>query len=314
MKIFKNKPKGEFHDLSERLLNSGESYWGNLGYWVCRCGNCDYSAACEALAHKLAQTVSLNEESRVFDAGFGCGDQLLLWLNDYNIEFLSGINYSTSQTEWAQKRLVAAQYIKVAEHMVVGSAVELARYEVFKNKQINTVLALDCAYHFPSRAAFFCASFDLLTENHSIRHINIDNNAKGKIALTDLVLVDEPQSWWKTLVLNVMFGLSRIPRENMVTLTEYKEQLATAGFENICCEDISREVFVPFADWINRGWISKELINSAEITNQQAAISPVELNSKSAKIKYKVTAAFLKWAYRHKLLRYVVVKAECLAC
>lgn len=313
-----NKPKNEFYDLSERLLNSGESYWGNLGYWPSEIGECDYSVACAALAHKLARAVNLNKESRVFDAGFGCGDQLLMWLKDYNIEFLSGVNYSNSQTELAQTRLKSAQYLDAVEHIVVGSVADLASYEVFSNKAVNTavntVLALDCAYHFPSRQTFFYDSFNLLKASQ--KHVSPSVIHKAEIALTDLVLASEDLTWWKALLLNTMLMLSKIPRKNIVPLNEYVDQLEAAGFKNVAYEDISSQVFMPFSDWITHRlkkhrWKNQDWPNSLLTTSQAGNKTPAGVGKRSAVIKYKVTAAFLSWAYRHKVLRYIVVKAEC---
>ncbi len=173
----------DFYDLSERLLNSGDAYWGNLGYW--KVGD-DYSAACEGLARQLATAVNLNQDSRILDAGFGCGDQLLLWLKDYNIQLLCGINYSASQTVLAKQRLKQFEFRQFelrqsqantdGTHLISsenifqgdvadlknGLAVVCNESDIDSRKDINTILALDCAYHFPFRKNFFNDSFQIL--------------------------------------------------------------------------------------------------------------------------------------------------------
>ncbi|MGK0249695.1 MAG: cyclopropane fatty-acyl-phospholipid synthase-like methyltransferase, partial [Oleispira sp.] len=126
MKIkMKKEPVSEFYDLSERILNTGDLYWGNLGYWQ---RGSDYSMACANLARSLAEAVDLDQNSGVFDAGFGCGDQLLLWMREYQVEFLCGINYSVSQTELAQQRLQQAGFKEAADNIHQGNVAELDRY------------------------------------------------------------------------------------------------------------------------------------------------------------------------------------------
>lgn len=288
----REKNKSEFYDLSERLLNSGDAYWGNLGYWK---EGCDYSEACEALARQLACAVNLRKNSRVLDAGFGCGDQLLLWLKNYHIQFLCGINYSVSQTELAKQRLEQLRHDSAigcsSEYIIQGDVADLNNFPAVNNNGINTVLALDCAYHFPSRKKFFEDSFQLLRNSQQDR---IVEPSSACIGLTDIVLAGSQLSWGKRALLNIMLSLSRIPRDNIVTLTEYEDQLQHAGFDHVTSKDISGYVFESFGSWL---------------ASQEARIRHGKAN-RSAWLKYKVTAAFLAWAYRNEVLRYIVISAK----
>ena len=290
------KQTSEFYDLSERLLNGGDAYWGNLGYW--QAGD-DYSTACEGLAHQLANAVNLNQDSRILDAGFGCGDQLLLWLKDYNIQFLCGINYSVSQTVLAKQRLkqfeLSQSQASASDNIFQGDVADLKNGLAVACKDINTILALDCAYHFPSRKNFFNDSFQILK---SSAKTNQDNNgintSTACIGLTDIVLADAPLSWGKRMLLNIMLSASRIPKDNIVTLAEYQGQLQQAGFDCIASEDISEFVFEPFGNWLKS---SKDAVHKLR-------------GHRSAGLKYRVTAAFLAWAYRNEVLRYIVISAR----
>ena len=298
----------EFYDLSERLLNSGDAYWGNLGYW--QAGD-DYSMACEGLARQLATAVNLNQDSRILDVGFGCGDQLLLWLKDYNIQFLCGINYSVSQTVLAKQRLKQFELsqfelsqsqantdgasLSSSDNIFQGDVADLKNGLAVACKNINTILALDCAYHFPSRKNFFDDSFQILKSSATA---NQDNNgikaSAACIGLTDIVLANAPLSWGKRMLLNIMLSASRIPQDNIVTLAKYKDQLKQAGFDCIASEDISEFVFEPFGNWLKS---SKDADHKLR-------------GNRSAGLKYRVTAIFLAWAYRNNVLRYVVISAR----
>jgi ubiquinone/menaquinone biosynthesis C-methylase UbiE len=287
----KKEQISEFYDLSERILNSGDHYWGNLGYWQ---QGCDYSTACEQLARRLACAVELNSECRVLDVGFGCGDQLLLWLKDYHIEFLCGINYSVSQTELALQRLQLKGYHDITNNIHQADIAELANFPKINSENINRVLALDCAYHFPSREIFIEDSYRILTASKNDR-------TNQKIGLTDIVLAEGMKkgitgnrlSWRKRILLNIMLRLSQIPQCNVITLQEYKQQLAQVGFKQIVSQDISEYVFLPFGHWL---------------LSQEDRIKKTT-GKRSVWLKYKITTAFLAWAYKHEVLRYVIISA-----
>ena len=270
----------EFHDLSEELLNSKNQYWGNLGFWQL---NNDYSSACGALADELALAAQLDEASNVFDVGFGSGDQLLLWLDKYHVNSIQGLNLSKSQTQWAQKRLDESGFSEAAKQIECGSITEMGEQEVpHSNDDINKVLALDCAYHFPSRTQFLSASYEKL-------------NKEGRIGLTDILLSDSHTSLLQRFTLRVMLFLSRIPEKNIVTLNIYRKELSEAGFENISIRDISEHVFVPFSDWLHEFKQGEGRLRST---------------SKLTWLKYDITAHFLKWAYQNKILRYAIITAD----
>jgi cyclopropane fatty-acyl-phospholipid synthase-like methyltransferase len=270
----------EFHDLSEELLNSENQYWGNLGYWK---SNNDYSLACSALADELAMAVQLDDMSNVFDAGFGCGDQLLLWLKKYQVNSIQGINYSESQTRLAKNRLADSGFIQTVNNISYGSVTEMDEFAPSHlSDETNAVLALDCAYHFPSRIQFFASSYKKL-------------NKSGRIGLTDILLSDSEVSLFKRIVLRSMLFLSRIPQANIVTISTYKKELSEAGFKNIVIRDISDQVFTPFSHWLTEFKKSEGRLMST---------------SKLTWLKYDVTAKFLKWADLNNILRYAIITAD----
>jgi ubiquinone/menaquinone biosynthesis C-methylase UbiE len=291
----KKEPVSEFYNLSERILNTGDLYWGNLGYWQ---RGSDYSNACAHLARSLAEAVDLDQNSWVFDVGFGCGDQLLLWLREYRVEFLCGINYSVSQTELAQQRLQQAGYKKAANNIHQGNITELDHYSdsysdrhlESHTKNINRILALDCAYHFPSRKQF-------IEDSYRILKVSKNDDYSKKIGFTDIVLANTASGkalpWGKRILLNTMLRLSQIPQENIITLQEYEQQLQQSGFEQVSSQDISEHVFLPFGDWL---------------VSQEDRIKK-STDKRSIWLKYKVTSAFLAWAYNNEILRYVIISA-----
>ncbi|MEO0439293.1 MAG: class I SAM-dependent methyltransferase [Pseudomonadota bacterium] len=266
----------EFHDLAEIALNSDGEAWGNLGYWK---EEKEYSAAGAALARLLGDAVQLDTESVIMDAGFGCGDQLLLWLDHYHIAGLHGVNNSHSQTAFARQRLTEAGHGRFAEQLHEGDVNEPAHWDFGTGAPaVNRVIALDCAYHFPDRGRFWQQAARALQPG-------------GRVGVTDLILSDRyHQGGFGSLGLTAMLKASRIPSENMIGEKEYIQKMQGAGLEQVELRDISSDVLPAFGQW----W---------------RAFRPSARLPWSGRLKYEITARFLGWAWRNNLLRYQLVTA-----
>lgn len=269
---------GEFHDLAESALNhesGGLTHWGNLGEW----GRAQtYPQACSALADRLARHARLSAHTALIDVGFGCGDQLLQWIETWGVRELSGLNLSESQTRRARERLVARGHGAVAARLSQGSAQDLAAWAQSSSRApADAVLALDCAYHFPSRRDFVRQAAQVLRPG-------------GRLVTSDLVLARARLPWSARGALALMARLSHLPRQNLVDADTYQRQWTAAGFEIEGFEDLTPQVFRPFGDWLVR---------------YRAALAPT-LARDIDWTKYRATAAFLRWAEQAQVLRYVV--------
>lgn len=313
--------KKEFYNLQEQLLNPPGSYWGNLGYWApaelaVQPGQSDqlqpdqlqsdqlqpdqlaehkepllfptgsaqeYALACQALAQKVGDAAQLNTDSVVFDAGFGCGDQLLFWCDHYQISALYGVNLSVSQTTLARQRLSEVGLSAQAENISSDNIDTLSaeRWHNYRQQAVNRVLALDCIYHFPQKLHFLQQAASLLKRD-------------GRIAFSDIILVKplEQQRWIDRAVLRLMLWASDIPLANLHCADGNKQLLVQSGFCDVTQEDISVPVMAGFAAWLPR-------------YKARSRAKAARLNW----LKYDVTAAFLAWAQRRQLLGYVVVSA-----
>lgn len=269
--------KKEFHDLSELALNSEGQSWGNLGYWID--GERNYSRACRTLALKLGEAADLNERSVIFDAGFGCGDQLLLWLNQFKALDICGINISGSQTQKAKSLLTKARHANKSASIATADIDHEDKWSaVVGDRNISHILALDCVYHFPSRVHFFDQSSSYLKPG-------------GKLALTDFLLPEQNRdNIVQKLLLLAMFKLSRIPYKNMVGKASYQHELEVSGFRIVEFRNISQPVMGGFSNWVRSGK-SKNL--------------PL-----MSRVKYGLTAAFLNWSYNRSILQYSIIVAE----
>ena len=267
----------EFHDLSEIALNREGEAWGNLGYWR---DARDYSSACRALAMRLGQAAQLDGNSVVMDAGFGCGDQIALWREHYQVGQIFGVNQSRSQTDYARRTLPKKGYDLNVGALRTGDIDDDKQWQFSAADQpVNRVLALDCVYHFPSRQRFLGKAFHRLQPG-------------GRIAVTDFVLAGgRKDSPWKQLILRTMLKLSHIPVANMESEEDYISGLQKTGFEQVAMEDISAPVMAGFSDWVRGSGDRRSTL------------------SWQSRLKYAATAKFLDWAYRRRILRYYLISA-----
>ncbi len=269
----------EFFDTAEVALNDGGQSWGNLGLW---CEGDSYSEACRRLALELGTMAGLDSSSQVLDVGFGCGDQLLLWLEHFDVASLQGVNLSASQTARAKQRLQQHGQQQHCRHLGQGDVADTDCRPAPDAATPNRILCLDSAYHFPARPGFFAHAASTLSGG-------------GKLCLSDFVLAANYPGGLLELPLRAMLQASRIPRANLLTEAHYTAQLADAGFNHIETRDISREVMLGFSGWWSR-------------YREKARQLPTR-----SRLKYAGTAGFLHWAYRRDVLRYVIIKAEVAA-
>lgn len=292
----------DFYDLEDLQLNfdpitgQRKTSWGNLGYWNLSnnasnqaCSKTQtYSQACYQLAVQLANMAQLQQLSKdhtVLDTGFGCGDQLWVWCDNYGVNNLYGVNYSSLQTNFALAQLKQAP--KKAEiQLLQGDCCDAQAWQTIP-KALDRVLALDCVYHFNNKSQYFN-----LCHQHLV--------AGGLLVISDLLLLRPIVNPLHRFILTIICKLSHIPLSNLMTQAQYQAFLAQHHFQLSEAKDISKHVFLPFGQWL------KSYIKSMK----QGSKQETEIARKMSWIKYQGTAAFLKWAYKRNILSYQLLKIE----
>lgn len=175
--------------------------------------------------------------------GVGTGESLVLSLTSEKVPRpakLTGITSRTDHFLRASMRVMSIQG-SVQVRTCVGDAVWRRDNAVSQTGHpldpdrsqhtFDTVLALDCAYHFDTRIEFLRQSFQALKPG-------------GRIALADNCFSISSNSW--------LAYLAPVPRENVVTKEGYSEQLLEIGYENVELEDITEYVFPGFTRFLRR--------------------------------------------------------------
>lgn len=242
-----------------------------------------YGEACAALARAVGEAAQVGPGSTVFDCGFGCGDQLQIW-RDMGAAQADGVTPSRCQLQVATERAASAGFN--ASRLLLGSSDDLdTRFP--ERGRYDSVVAVDCAYHFtPSRRSFFTSSHRLLRTG-------------GGLGLTDMVLGIDPDnltplslSWWRLLPLRLLLVFGGVPWDNHAALPRYLADLEGAGFTVTSVTDLSQDVFEGFADYFDRliGTLPAPLVRAIPMRFKMVARGARSL-AKSGRIRYILVQA-----------------------
>ena len=151
----REKRAAQFYELMSANDTLGESsLYLNAGYWD---GATRFDDACQRLAEVLGEAADLRPGCAVLDCGFGFGDAALFWIRRFGPETIDGLNITRSQVEKARERVRAAG-LEQRVRLHLGSATRMP----FADASFDRVTALETAFHFDTREAFFREAFRVL--------------------------------------------------------------------------------------------------------------------------------------------------------
>jgi len=200
----------------------------------------DYLKACENLAKRMYEAATpLGSDAQVLDVGCGWGDQALLYrsLNPNGAKY-TGINIGSDQVRAAALRTAHLQNVTISE----GSATDLTQYDA---GQFTQCFALECAFHFNTRAKFFSEANRVLSPG-------------GELVLMDMIWSHEVETKylgpWYTIMAMLHALVQGIPARQFplnseVSIATYKKSLEGCGFEDVQIQNISDEIYM-WRDWI----------------------------------------------------------------
>jgi SAM-dependent methyltransferase len=257
--------------LGEKHLWSERTRYLNLGYWR-DAGGIDEAST--HLAHLVGERAALTPEDRVFDAGFGFGDQDIYWMRTFRPRHIDGVNVSAHQVQRGRQLVEEAGLSDEITFWLADAA-----KAPFPDGCFDKIIALESAFHFRSREKFFAVAHRLLRPG-------------GTLVLADFVVRSRRATNFRTFLGMQLGSLAwQIPACNLQPIDSYLAQLQTHGFGNILASDITSDVIAPFTRYIDSRLQQRHLTNEYHPLLQW-----------SAKLQLKL--GFLE------CLRYYIVSAE----
>jgi hypothetical protein len=256
-------PYGSFH----LTLNGGskntppKTEWLNMGYWK---NQTTFPGACEALAIKVVEASHMKNDAVVLDVGHGSGESILTLLANPRIPRPSKIFGITSLLYHAQRTSRRVQDFQTSSGDSRTSVVIIHGDAVYNSaahestgqcggdhpfspsslaETFDSILAIDCAYHFDTRHTFLSQAYQKLSPQG------------GRIALADVCFSANAQN---SKVARLFACMTGVPRDNIVDIDRYKKRMEEIGYVDVEVEDITQDVFPNFFAFLRTqglGWV-----------------------------------------------------------
>lgn len=224
---------GQIYDIiGTQNLYGEESLFINFGYWKNNPTTLD--EASRELARLAARSAGFGASDVVVDCGPGYGDQDILWVNEFGVKHITGINVATEQIAIAQRRVEEAGLADRIDY-VHASATALP----LEDASCSKVVALESAFHFPSRVDFFSEALRVLKPGGTLVTADI---VPKRTFLNTRYRRQVARLGWR--------GASPKAVRRSVNFEDYRELLLHIGFAEAETRSIARDVFRPLARFL----------------------------------------------------------------
>lgn len=226
---------GQIYDIiGTQNLFGEESLFINFGYWQNHPATLD--EASRELARLVARTADLNSADTVVDCGPGYGDQDMLWIKEFKPKRITGVNLAAEQIAIATDRVAEAGLAKRINY-VQASATDLP----FEGESCTKVVALESAFHFPSRVEFFAEALRVLKPGGRVVTADI---VPKRTLLTVPARAEVSRLGWR--------GASRRAVRGAADLAGYRDLLLDVGFAEADTRSISDDVYGPLGQFLHK--------------------------------------------------------------
>lgn len=213
--------------LDPALLNGpgASTQWTNLGHWP---GARAYADAARELARRVGHAAHLRAGDVVVDYACGYGDSLKLWLEEFRVARVVGIEPDPGVTAAIRAR-VADWGLTDRIRVVTARAEDLLPTDAHSG--VTAVVCVDAAYHFDTRHEWLTRTVQALPPH-------------GRLGFSDLEACARGSRLWRT---EVLARVIRMPSANLQTAEEVEHTLTTAGARIVWSETAGEAVLDGFA-------------------------------------------------------------------
>lgn len=224
---------GRIYDIiGTQNLYGEESLFINFGYWKNNPTTMD--EASRDLARLAARSADFNASDIVVDCGPGYGDQDILWVNEFGVNHITGVNVATEQIAIATARV---QEAGLADRIAYVHASASALPQ--DDDSCTKVVALESAFHFPSRVDFFSEALRVLKPGGCLVTADI---VPKRTFLNSRHRREVARLGWR--------GASPKAVRRSVNVEDYRDLLLDIGFATAETQSIARDVFRPLARFL----------------------------------------------------------------
>jgi ubiquinone/menaquinone biosynthesis C-methylase UbiE len=195
----------------------------NFGLW--EDGIDEYVAAAQNLVHRIAMMLGLGPGSRLLDVACGMGSQDVYLHRTFGGLEIDAMDVTWRHVERAIRR-AREEGITAGLRFHHGSATELP----FPAAAFTHLMSIEGPEHFRTRRRFFVEARRVL-------------RAGGVMALADYSITRPPRTAVERSVVDVARRLWRIPRENLWTAAQYRDELRAAGFSEVSVQPVGPLTF-----------------------------------------------------------------------
>jgi ubiquinone/menaquinone biosynthesis C-methylase UbiE len=226
---------GQMYDIvGTQNLFGEESLFINFGYWKNNPATLD--EASRDLARLVARSADFNSSDIVVDCGAGYGDQDILWINEFGPKHITGVNVAAEQIAIATRRVEEAGLADRIDY-VNASATALPQ----EDESCTKIVALESAFHFPSRVDFFSEA--LRTLKPGGRLVTADIVPK-RTFLNARHRKEVARLGWR--------GASSKAARKAANVDAYRDLLLDVGFAEAETRSIAGDIFRPLASFLSK--------------------------------------------------------------
>ena len=213
---------------------SKNNYFMNYGLWDKTTAN--LREANENLVQFIFEKLNphMKKEANILDVGCGYGEQDMVWSKKGGASGgkITAIDISEMQIGFANQLQKKENISPHKLSFEVCNALNI--HETYKAGEFDVVLSLESAFHYSERPKFFKNAASVLKPD-------------GVFIIGDIMLKNDYKATFLNDMFLKMFGdILHIPKENLIRVDEWKQNIVDAGFEITEYNDITSQTFIPY--------------------------------------------------------------------